>query len=68
MNHVLQAAGRVIRRDDDYGVVVLVDDRYVAEPYVSLYPEHWGQIASTGDAMELYEYLAEFWKKEKNKK
>ena len=68
MNHVLQAAGRVIRRDDDYGVVVLIDDRYTAEPYLSLYPEHWDGISSTGDPVELYEYLAEFWKKEKNKK
>jgi Rad3-related DNA helicase len=63
MNHVLQAAGRVIRRDDDYGVVVLIDDRYVAEPYLSLYPDHWEQISSTADPMELYDYLAAFWKK-----
>jgi Rad3-related DNA helicase len=61
MNHVLQAAGRVIRRPEDFGVVVLLDDRYAEEPYLHLYPEHWEQISSVGDAPSLYEYLAAFW-------
>ena len=61
MNHVLQAAGRVIRRPEDYGVVVLIDDRYAAEPYLHLYPEHWEQLSATGDASSLYEYLSAFW-------
>lgn len=61
MNRVLQAAGRVIRRPEDYGVVVLLDDRYVTEPYLHLYPEHWEQISAVGDAPSLYEYLAAFW-------
>lgn len=65
MNHVLQAAGRVIRRDDDYGVVVLIDDRYTAEPYLHLYPDHWEQISSTEDPTILYEYLSAFWKRGK---
>ena len=38
MNRVLQAAGRVIRRSDDRGVVILADDRYTAPPYTALYP------------------------------
>ena len=61
MNHVLQAAGRVIRRDDDRGVVVLMDDRYTAEPYLHLYPAHWTHIVSVSDAVSLYEYLGRFW-------
>ncbi len=61
MNRVLQAAGRVIRRPEDYGVVVLLDDRYAEEPYLHLYPEHWEQISAVGDAPSLYEYLAAFW-------
>ena len=61
MNHVLQAAGRVIRRDDDRGVVVLMDDRYAAEPYLHLYPAHWEHMAAIGDAESLHEYLTRFW-------
>ena len=61
MNHVLQAAGRVIRRPEDYGVVVLIDDRYAAEPYLHLYPAHWEQLSAVGDAPSLYEYLSSFW-------
>ena len=68
MNHVLQAAGRVIRRDEDYGVVVLIDDRYTAEPYLHLYPDHWEQMSSAADPTQLYEYLSAFWKSAKSAK
>ena len=61
MTHVLQAAGRVIRRDEDFGVVVLIDDRYTAEPYLHLYPDHWEQISAVGDPPSLYTYLSSFW-------
>ncbi len=61
MNHVLQAAGRVIRRPEDYGVVVLLDDRYGTEPYLHLYPDHWVNMAAVGDPTSLYEYLGRFW-------
>lgn len=61
MNHILQAAGRVIRRPEDRGVVVLIDDRYTADPYLHLFPPHWKQIAAVGDAESLYEHLSRFW-------
>ena len=61
MNHVLQAAGRVIRRPEDYGVVVLIDDRYTARPYPSLFPAHWECLASCEDTLSLKEYLEDFW-------
>jgi len=40
-NKVLQAAGRVIRSEDDRGFVILVDDRYNTSDYRSLIPPHW---------------------------
>ena len=63
MNSVLQAAGRVIRRPEDRGVVILIDDRYREEKYRALYPPHWDGIKFASDIPELQSELAEFWTK-----
>ncbi len=63
MNRVLQAAGRVIRREEDRGVVVLVDDRYADPRTQSIFPEHWKYIEYAGNSIELAEIVQEFWKK-----
>lgn len=55
MNRVLQAAGRVIRREDDRGIVVLIDDRYSEPGYVRMFPAAWENIRFTGDAKSLAE-------------
>ena len=65
MNHVLQAAGRVIRREEDEGVVVLIDDRYAAEPYLHLYPAHWQGIVAAGNAAALAHRCKKFWEMKK---
>ncbi|MBQ8331038.1 MAG: ATP-dependent DNA helicase [Clostridia bacterium] len=62
MNRVLQAVGRVIRRDDDRGVAVLVDDRYAAAKYRALFPKHWGEVQYAGNAQSLAEIMRRFWK------
>lgn len=41
MNKVLQAAGRVIRTMDDVGIVVLLDERFLAPAYQRLFPREW---------------------------
>ncbi len=41
MNKVLQAGGRLIRTEEDEGVLMLIDDRFTQEPYRSLLPEEW---------------------------
>ncbi|WP_409253036.1 ATP-dependent DNA helicase [Bacillus sp. SCS-153A] len=41
MNKVLQAGGRLIRTEEDTGVIVLVDDRYLTPKYQALFPEEW---------------------------
>ncbi len=61
MNRVLQAAGRVIRRPEDKGVVVLLDDRFAAPPYTQLYPEHWKNMRVVEDPLLLKEHLEQFW-------
>ena len=56
---VLQAAGRVIRTEDDSGVALLLDERFFREPYSELFPAHW----HVGDVRpgELSALLKRFW-------
>ena len=63
MNNVLQAAGRVIRRSEDIGLVVLADDRYATPKYRELFPEHWKNIKYAGNASSLAEIMRRFWEK-----
>lgn len=67
MNRVLQAAGRVIRTEKDRGVLVLIDSRYAAEPYLHLYPEHWRDICAAGDAASLARRHQLFWLKDEKR-
>ncbi len=62
MNNILQAAGRVIRREDDKGVVVLADDRYCTDKYRMLFPDHWSDIKTANNARELAQIIQKFWK------
>lgn len=64
MNSVLQAAGRVIRRDSDRGVAVLIDDRYGTPQYAAMFPEQWSEMKFAGNAKSLAEILRRFWKKQ----
>ncbi|MBQ8005709.1 MAG: ATP-dependent DNA helicase, partial [Clostridia bacterium] len=66
MNKVLQACGRVIRREDDKGIVVLIDDRYETPQYKSLFPEHWENIVFASSHKELAKIIDDFWKNENN--
>ena len=64
MNRVFQAAGRVIRREDDKGVIVLIDDRFDDPIYKKSLPELWEGLKFTDDAKVLKEDLDEFWREE----
>ncbi|MBQ9989532.1 MAG: ATP-dependent DNA helicase [Lachnospiraceae bacterium] len=41
MNKVLQAAGRVIRTNQDLGIVALLDERFLQRDYLRLFPREW---------------------------
>lgn len=41
MIRVIQAAGRVFRTPEDCGVVILIDERFLASPYRELLPDDW---------------------------
>lgn len=66
-NRVLQAAGRVIRGEEDCGVVVLVDERYAEPKYRALFPEHWKHIRYARNSSELAKNIEDFWLNFKNK-
>ena len=62
MNRVLQAAGRVIRSEDDRGVILLIDDRYGEPLYREMIPRHWRSLKYVGDLKSLSHLLERFWK------
>ncbi|MDY3196146.1 MAG: ATP-dependent DNA helicase, partial [Paracholeplasma sp.] len=68
MNKVIQAVGRVIRRDDDYGIAILIDDRFSKSVYRKLMPSHWTnqQVCKTPEALEMV--LSDFWLEMEKKK
>ena len=41
MNKVLQAAGRVIRTQEDVGVIALLDERFLQASYRKMFPREW---------------------------
>jgi len=62
MNRVLQAAGRVIRTDQDRGIVCLLDERFSYGDYKSTYPAEWSHLIS-GSKEKLLSAVSDFWKK-----
>lgn len=44
MNKVLQSAGRVIRTEEDRGVILLLDERFASNRYRQMFPEEWEQL------------------------
>lgn len=60
MIKVLQAAGRVIRSEEDRGVVLLLDTRYTKLPYRSMLPQEWRPVF-VGNVEKVSETLQNFW-------
>ena len=61
MNKVIQAVGRVIRRDSDYGIAILIDDRFTTKTYQTLFPPEWKHYQVVKKPKELSKVLHEFW-------
>lgn len=62
MNKVLQSAGRVIRTDEDKGVVLLLDDRFLARRYHEIFPREW-ENTKVCNIESVTAQVEEFWKK-----
>lgn len=61
MNKVLQAAGRVIRTEEDKGVIALLDDRFVGRRYLEIFPREWRELTYC-NVKTIREKVEQFWK------
>ena len=66
MNKVLQSAGRVIRTDEDRGIILLLDERFAGKEYLQMFPREWAgydfcTLASVRDK------TAEFWEQSRQR-
>lgn len=61
MNKVQQAAGRVIRTEQDKGIIVLIDQRFDQWSYKKLYPKEWEGYRAVDNPKQLNEFIASFW-------
>ncbi|PAT02036.1 hypothetical protein CI105_04015 [Candidatus Izimaplasma bacterium ZiA1] len=60
MNKVIQSVGRVIRRESDRGIAILIDDRYTNHKYRKLYPENWSHYKVINDSTKLQNTIEKF--------
>ncbi len=61
MNRVLQAAGRVVRTENDKGALLLIDRRYATVRYRALLPSYWNKVSAPNPVLE--KKVADFWAK-----
>lgn len=61
MNKVLQSAGRVIRTEEDKGVILLLDERFQTRRYQEIFPREWSGMerCHLGNVQQKIE---EFWR------
>lgn len=61
MNKVLQASGRLIRKEEDKGVILLIDSRYKTREYINLFPREWFPNIQIKDKNDIIQYVKEFY-------
>jgi len=64
MARVLQAVGRVIRTENDRGVVLLLDERFAQARYRRLFPPEWYPVRPAGSQANLGKVIDRFWGKQ----
>lgn len=65
-NKVLQSAGRVIRTENDRGIVLLIDSRLCQPAYLRLFPGHWKHCIKIKNKEELKNEINQFWEENNN--
>ena len=66
MNKVMQSAGRVIRTEEDEGVILLLDERFVKREYQETFPREWEGFERI-NMNNLQEKLYGFWEDRSSK-
>ncbi|MFN8456419.1 MAG: ATP-dependent DNA helicase [Anaerolineae bacterium] len=61
LNRVMQAAGRVIRTEQDRGVILLIDERLTQPRYTRLFPPEWEHFQVVQNLDNLQKRLRQFW-------
>lgn len=61
LNHVFQAAGRLIRSASDQGIILLMDQRFASQRYLRYFPPHWQYHRIVHSATELAPTIEHFW-------
>lgn len=64
MNKVLQAAGRVIRTEEDRGMILLLDERFYQNQYRKIFPREWHDV-SVCSLEDVKKKVNVFWDKAK---
>jgi Rad3-related DNA helicase len=60
MNKVLQAGGRVIRTENDKGVIALLDERFNYQQYRQIFPREWQDCKKT-HLFDIRQQVEDFW-------
>lgn len=60
INKVFQAAGRVIRTEEDRGIILLLDERFGKSEYNGLFPMEWDDVRYCS-MQNVKGYLENFW-------
>lgn len=63
MNKVMQAVGRVIRSEEDQGVVLLIDERYTTNKYQEMFKEEWKNYKVVLNNDDIDKMVSTFFKK-----
>lgn len=61
LNKVLQAVGRVIRTEQDRGIVLLIDERFSLSSYKKLFPEEWKKVRNVTNDDSIRKTITNFW-------
>lgn len=61
INKVMQAVGRVIRSENDKGIALLIDDRYLTEEYHELFKNTYSHYEVVTSIEDIKEQVENFW-------